>query len=108
MVKHHDGERTMANVLRCSEVIRRTGLSRTTIWRRERAGDFPRRLILGPNAMGWIEDEVEQWIAARPRVASNQLRDRGEPAGPYSFSERGPSIEERVRTSTSDLGKDQE
>ncbi len=62
----------MPNILRFPEVARRTGLSRTTIWRRERAGDFPRRVRLAPNSTGWIEAEVEQWIESRPRGLSSQ------------------------------------
>ncbi len=62
----------MPNILRFPEVARRTGISRTTIWRRERANDFPRRVILGPNSTGWIEEEIDQWIASRPRGLSSQ------------------------------------
>ena len=66
----------MANVLRCSEVVRRTGLSRTTIWRRERFGDFPRRIRLGPNSMGWLQDEVEAWLLSRPRGLSGKADEQ--------------------------------
>lgn len=54
-------------VLRTTDVTRLTGLSRTTIWREERAGHFPPRIRLGANSVGWLEDEVLGWIAARPR-----------------------------------------
>ena len=54
-------------VLRTPEVTRLTGLSRTTLWRLERRGVFPRRIRLGANSVGWLEDEVEEWIASRPR-----------------------------------------
>ena len=33
--------------------------------RMEAAGDFPKRVKLGPNRVGWIEDEVDVWIKAR-------------------------------------------
>ncbi len=58
------------NVLRIKAVVKATGLSRTTLWRLERRGDFPKRLRLGPNATGWIESEVQQWIESRPRGMS--------------------------------------
>lgn len=58
----------MSRLLRQEEVERRTGLSRTTIWRRERAGRFPRRVKLGDNSVAWREEEIEDWIASRPRV----------------------------------------
>lgn len=52
--------------LRVPEVKRRTGLSRTTIWRLVRAKEFPRPHRLSRNAVGWYEDDVDRWLAARP------------------------------------------
>ena len=49
------------------EVYRLTNLSRTTRWRLEREGKFPRRLRLSGNRVGWQADEVLAWIAALPR-----------------------------------------
>ena len=45
----------------------RTGKSRVQIWRDVRARRFPAPLELGPNSVGWFEDEVEDWLASRPR-----------------------------------------
>lgn len=54
-------------ILRIDAVVERTGLSRTTIWRRERAGKFPRRKTLGSSsAVGWLEHEIEEWIDSLP------------------------------------------
>ena len=33
-----------------------------------RKGKFPAPIVIGPNAIGWYEDEVEDWIESRPRV----------------------------------------
>jgi prophage regulatory protein len=52
-------------VLRCREVTVRVGLSRTTLWRLRRQGDFPAPRQLSANAVGWIEEEIDQWIASR-------------------------------------------
>ena len=49
-------------LLRFPAVRLRTGLSRSAIWRLERAGDFPRHIRLSPNAVAWVEDEVVCWI----------------------------------------------
>lgn len=54
-------------VLRLRDVVERIGLSKTTIWRLERAGRFPIRLQLSSNAVGWNEDDVATWLRARPR-----------------------------------------
>ena len=53
-------------LLRQKDVMKATGLSRMTIWRLERAGQFPQRRRLGPNAVGWIQAEIDDWIATRP------------------------------------------
>src|SRR5690348_5241547 len=52
-------------VVRVNEVMARTGLSRTTLWRLERRGAFPDRRLLSPGTVGWIEAEVEDWIRGR-------------------------------------------
>jgi len=54
-------------VLRTNDVVALTGLSRTTIWRREREGGFPKRIRLSPRCVGWDADEINAWIAARPK-----------------------------------------
>ena len=51
-------------VLREPEVEHRTGLSRSTRWRMERTGKFPRRKPISANAVGWLESEIDAWIAA--------------------------------------------
>jgi prophage regulatory protein len=57
-------------VLRLKDLISITGLSRVTIWRLELAGNFPRRVQLGPRRVGWVESEVSNWIQSRPRVGN--------------------------------------
>ena len=60
-----------AVVLRLPEVVRRTGLSRSTLYNRIAAGAFPRPLRLGDRSVGWLESEVDDWIN---RLV--ELRDR--------------------------------
>ena len=55
------------HMLRPPEVMARTGLSRTTIWRRVRAGTFPAPSELGQNSIGWPERAISSWLASRPR-----------------------------------------
>jgi prophage regulatory protein len=38
------------------------------IARLEAAGLFPRRVRLGACRVAWYADEIEEWIASRPRV----------------------------------------
>jgi prophage regulatory protein len=44
------------------------------IWRLERAGQFPRRIRLGPNRVGWSLIEVTGWMEAKKsrRVARSK------------------------------------
>jgi prophage regulatory protein len=55
------------NILRKPAVLAKTGLSYPTIYRRIQAGTFPQPVQLGPNSVGWIEDEVDAWIKSRRR-----------------------------------------
>lgn len=51
--------------LRFRAVHERTGLSRSTIWRLERVGAFPRHRRLSANAVGWVEEEIDGWMLSR-------------------------------------------
>ncbi len=55
-------------VIRRPDVIRKTGLSRTTIHNLETAGSFPAHFLLTPRCAVWDEAEIDAWIASR-RVA---------------------------------------
>jgi prophage regulatory protein len=52
-------------VLRKPDVKRRTGLSNSTIHAWIREGRFPAPVALGARAVGWIESEIDAWIANR-------------------------------------------
>jgi prophage regulatory protein len=52
-------------LLRLPQVKARTGLSRSEVYRRIAAGDFPAPIKLGERASAWAEHEVTAWIAAR-------------------------------------------
>jgi prophage regulatory protein len=52
-------------LLRFPAVRERTGLSRSTIWRLEQRGQFPRHHQISANVVAWSEDEVSGWIRAR-------------------------------------------
>ena len=52
-------------IMRAKEVVKMTGLSRTTIWRMEKSGQFPSRVSLGVGSVGWRESEVVDWLSTR-------------------------------------------
>ena len=67
---HHAIGVIRMHILRSSDVTKLTGLSRTTLWRLESNGEFPPRVRLGLNSVGWRKDEVDNWIDHRPRGMS--------------------------------------
>ena len=74
----------MSKILRFAEVRERTGLSRATVYRRIRAGTFPTPLDLGSgqgnHQLGWLEEEVDEWVKARPRhIPQRHGRAKAEP-----------------------------
>lgn len=55
-------------IIRLPEVKRRVKKSPVQIWRDVRAGKFPAPVRIGDNAIGWFEDEIDEWLSMRPRV----------------------------------------
>jgi prophage regulatory protein len=56
---------SVPSLLRRPEVSRRTGLSRTTIYRLVRAGEFPAPRQISLRAVAWVESEVDAWVDSR-------------------------------------------
>ena len=52
-------------IIRLQAVKVRCGLSRSTLYNRMAVGEFPSPVALGARAVGWVESEVNAWIAAR-------------------------------------------
>jgi prophage regulatory protein len=52
--------------LRFEAVKTQTGLSRTTIHRLVKSGDFPAPKRLGVRAVGWLSSDVARWREGRP------------------------------------------
>lgn len=62
----------MRNILNKKEIVKKCGLSYTTIWREEKAGRFPKKIELSSRRVGWFEDEIEEWLESRNRSIENQ------------------------------------
>jgi prophage regulatory protein len=67
----HESRPKLANqgarlrAIRIKELQQRVGLSRTSIWRLEQRGLFPRRVHLTVSAVAWIEQEIDDWLRSR-------------------------------------------
>lgn len=51
--------------LRLSEVIERTGLSRSAIYLSISQGNFPANINLGARSVAWLESEIDTWMQNR-------------------------------------------
>jgi prophage regulatory protein len=56
-------------ILRLPDVMRLTGLGRSTIYRLLAAGQFPSPVQLSVRAVGWRRSDVDNWTAERPQVS---------------------------------------
>ena len=56
-------------ILRLPAVCRATGLGRSMVYQLEASSQFPRRVKIGARAVGWIEEEVQLWLADRVRCS---------------------------------------
>ncbi|WP_318276867.1 helix-turn-helix transcriptional regulator [Sphingobium yanoikuyae] len=55
--------RPVSRFLRLPEVLRRTGLKRSTLYNKIAADSFPPQVKISNNCTAWREEEIEQWCA---------------------------------------------
>jgi prophage regulatory protein len=58
-------------IYRVKDLVAMLNVSSQTLWRWERNGRFPKRIQLGPNAVGWPAEEIHNWLITRPRGAGH-------------------------------------
>ena len=49
-------------IIRDEERARLTGVSRSAWWEGEKAGRFPKRRRLGPQSVGWLLSDLQEWM----------------------------------------------
>ncbi len=64
-IQHEDVPGPEGRILRIEEVMRMTGLARSTLYLMERGGTFPRHRQIGIRSVGWLDIEVHEWIRGR-------------------------------------------
>ena len=66
-------------IIRLKTVLARTGLSRSTIYRKIIEGTFPAQIRISTHGAGWRESDLDRWIADpvawRPQPARGDLHD---------------------------------
>ncbi|PLP57120.1 DNA-binding protein [Mesorhizobium loti] len=50
-------------IIRLKSVLSRTGLTRSTLYRKIAEGSFPAQIRISVNGAGWHESEVDLWVA---------------------------------------------
>lgn len=50
-------------IVRMKTVLSRTGLSRSTIYRKITEGTFPPQIRISINGAGWRESDINRWVA---------------------------------------------
>jgi len=58
--------------LRLPQVIQRTGISRSAIYKMVTEGLFPKPIRIGTRAVAWVESDVESWSESRIVASQNE------------------------------------
>jgi prophage regulatory protein len=65
------------NIIRKKPTAKKVGFHPSHLMRLARAGRFPSPVRLGPNSVGFIEEEVNAWIAERA-AERDEAGERGD------------------------------
>lgn len=57
-------------------VMEKTGLSKSTRWRLEKAGQFPKKVQLSSRATGWRADEIMEWVRSRGEAKTGPIAQK--------------------------------
>lgn len=53
---------TPDRILRLNAVLHRTGLSRSTLYRKVQTGTFPKQVRIATRCTGWRESAINDWM----------------------------------------------
>ena len=68
---------TGLRILKRKAVTEKTGLERSAIYLQMQLDTFPKQVKMGPNAVGWIESEIDSWIADRVAERDSAFKGKG-------------------------------
>jgi prophage regulatory protein len=55
----------MTKIYRKPELCSLLGVSPTTLWRWVQDKSFPAPIHLGPNSVGWLESDIDDWLTQK-------------------------------------------
>lgn len=62
-------------ILRLPDVIKQTGLSRSSIYLRIANHEFPLPISLGGRSVGWLQQEIDEWVIEK--IEASRINDHG-------------------------------
>lgn len=65
------------HLLRLPEAKRKTGKSRSAIYKEMKEGRFPQCISLGGRSVAWLESEIDAWIAERIQASRSTNKNGG-------------------------------
>ena len=72
--------------VRKRRILAELDIDASTLWSWEKAGRFPRSVVLNPGSLreikAWRESDYEQWKASRPQRMAKPARRSPYPTGP--------------------------
>lgn len=61
-------------ILRLKNVLERTGLTRSTLYRKMQLGTFPKQLRISARCAGWRESDVDAWLRNPVYYSASAMR----------------------------------
>lgn len=78
------------SILRRRQVEKRVGLTRSPLYARIKAGTFPKPVLLGSGrAVGWLEHEIDEWLASQVEKSREGVKARLEKAAELATAVAG-------------------
>ncbi|MBV9727735.1 MAG: AlpA family phage regulatory protein [Gammaproteobacteria bacterium] len=65
-------------ILRLPQALDVTGLGKTKLYELQSEGNFPMRVQITAHVVGWIEDDVQAWLARRVAASASLRRSSRE------------------------------
>lgn len=62
----------MNNIIRPKNLMKLIGVSRSTLWRMEKAGKLPAKVIISDRICGWKQAEIESWLDEKTLIPIDQ------------------------------------
>lgn len=67
-------------ILRDVQVAEKLGMARATVWRKAKDDpDYPKPVRISENITGWLESEIDAYIARKVAEYRDKPSDRGNP-----------------------------